>query len=324
MTKTTDAIHQALDSELATEDLYPIREVSRLTGVNPVTLRAWERRYGLLIPHRTESGHRLYSMADIERVRKVTGWIDRGVAVSKVASIIDREVSASQAPAAVTDDAAARSMAGFRDWQAKLVDAVNSGDLTRLDAVYGQVHSTFALATVLRDIALPVWKLFRDSTAPGETSAQWSFLDAFLRGRLFQRIGYPRPGLPTVLLAVMPSPTAGPELEVLCAAALVAEAEANISFVPGLSSYAELTAIAEYSSCDLLVLYGDRAQESDVMNKSLPRMEQAVACQVAAVGPVCEAQPRELQQAGITVLGTDGTDLIARVRGLLLGRLDPK
>ena len=28
------------------EELFPIREVSRLTGVNPVTLRAWERRYG--------------------------------------------------------------------------------------------------------------------------------------------------------------------------------------------------------------------------------------------------------------------------------------
>lgn len=49
------------------EQLFPIREVSRLTGVNPVTLRAWERRYGLIQPARTESGHRLYSMTDIER-----------------------------------------------------------------------------------------------------------------------------------------------------------------------------------------------------------------------------------------------------------------
>ena len=53
------------------QELFPIREVSRLTGVNPVTLRAWERRYGLIRPTRTDSGHRLYSMADVEAVRSI-------------------------------------------------------------------------------------------------------------------------------------------------------------------------------------------------------------------------------------------------------------
>ncbi len=56
------------------EDLFPIREVARLTGVNPVTLRAWERRYGLIQPTRTESGHRLYSLSDIEKVRSILAW----------------------------------------------------------------------------------------------------------------------------------------------------------------------------------------------------------------------------------------------------------
>ena len=37
------------------EELFPIREVARLTGINPVTLRAWERRYGLIQPVRTSS-----------------------------------------------------------------------------------------------------------------------------------------------------------------------------------------------------------------------------------------------------------------------------
>ena len=46
-------------------DLIPIRELSSLTGVNSVTLRAWERRYGLLKPQRTPKGHRLYSMQDV-------------------------------------------------------------------------------------------------------------------------------------------------------------------------------------------------------------------------------------------------------------------
>jgi hypothetical protein len=62
----TDLASQSLNQE----ELFPIREVSRLTGVNPVTLRAWERRYGLIQPTRTESGHRLYSLADIDAVQE--------------------------------------------------------------------------------------------------------------------------------------------------------------------------------------------------------------------------------------------------------------
>src|SRR5689334_25327161 len=75
---------------LEQEELFPIREVARLTGVNPVTLRAWERRYGLIVPTRTDSGHRLYSLTDIERVRSILGWIERGVAVSKIGKLLAR------------------------------------------------------------------------------------------------------------------------------------------------------------------------------------------------------------------------------------------
>lgn len=65
------------DSHTDCEGLFPIREVARLTGVNPVTLRAWERRYGLIQPLRTESGHRLYSSTDIDTVHRILDWIER-------------------------------------------------------------------------------------------------------------------------------------------------------------------------------------------------------------------------------------------------------
>ena len=75
ITAPADSISH-LDSPDCAE-LFPIRDVSRLTGVNPVTLRAWERRYGLIQPIRTESGHRLYSKADIETVNRILGWIEK-------------------------------------------------------------------------------------------------------------------------------------------------------------------------------------------------------------------------------------------------------
>lgn len=67
---------------------FPIREVARLTGVNPVTLRAWQRRYGLLKPLRAPSGHRLYSTTDIEQIRHILHWLEQGVAISQVKAIL--------------------------------------------------------------------------------------------------------------------------------------------------------------------------------------------------------------------------------------------
>ena len=67
----------------------PIREVARQTGVNAVTLRAWERRYGLIVPHRTPKGHRLYSGYHVLRVMNILTWLNRGVSVSQVKHLID-------------------------------------------------------------------------------------------------------------------------------------------------------------------------------------------------------------------------------------------
>ncbi|WP_456295176.1 MerR family transcriptional regulator [Vibrio sp. AK197] len=68
---------------------YAIREVSEMTGVKPVTLRAWQRRYNLIHPHRTEKGHRLYSQAHIDHIRLIQSWLAKGVAIGKVKELID-------------------------------------------------------------------------------------------------------------------------------------------------------------------------------------------------------------------------------------------
>jgi len=78
---------------MSTEDkskkvYFPIGELSARTHVNTVTLRAWERRYGLLQPKRTEKGHRLYSIEDVYRVEKILTMMARGVSIGKVKPLL--------------------------------------------------------------------------------------------------------------------------------------------------------------------------------------------------------------------------------------------
>ncbi|MDG3086134.1 MerR family transcriptional regulator [Vibrio hannami] len=71
--------------------LYAIREVSEITGIKPVTLRAWQRRYGLIQPERTESGHRLYTEANIEKIKLIQSWLVKGVSIGKIKGLIDSD-----------------------------------------------------------------------------------------------------------------------------------------------------------------------------------------------------------------------------------------
>jgi len=73
---------------MQSEPTFNIGDVSQQTGVAAVTLRAWERRYGLIKPERTPKGHRFYKQANIDDIRKIISWLNRGVAISKVADLL--------------------------------------------------------------------------------------------------------------------------------------------------------------------------------------------------------------------------------------------
>ncbi|MDK9756100.1 MerR family transcriptional regulator [Vibrio sp. D173a] len=73
------------------EKLYAIRDVSELTGVKPVTLRAWQRRYNLIQPQRTDKGHRLYRQQDLDTIREIQGWLAKGVAIGKVKGLLGQD-----------------------------------------------------------------------------------------------------------------------------------------------------------------------------------------------------------------------------------------
>ena len=144
-------------------DLLPMRDVVSLTGINPVTLRAWERRHGLISPQRTEGGHRLYTARDVQRIRDILRWTGNGVPISKVGERLagQPEVSAQQ-------------LSAFDQWRASVARASRAFDATALEGIHGQLYTLFPTATVLRHVLMPVWHDLAAGAAPGERS-QWLF-----------------------------------------------------------------------------------------------------------------------------------------------------
>jgi MerR family transcriptional regulator, light-induced transcriptional regulator len=66
---------------------HSIALVSRLTGLSQLVLRAWERRYGVVAPARTETGRRRYSDLDVERLRRLRQLTAAGHRIGDIASL---------------------------------------------------------------------------------------------------------------------------------------------------------------------------------------------------------------------------------------------
>jgi DNA-binding transcriptional MerR regulator/methylmalonyl-CoA mutase cobalamin-binding subunit len=184
---------------------YPIRSVSKLTGIQIDTLRAWERRYGAVTPLRDGRG-RMYTDADVERLRLLRGALRRGHSIGRLASLGDAELR----NLSVDTDASAKVPETPVDGAGTLPEIDTSAldvALRTLDAV-GLDQEISRLAGVLRPLDLlqsalmPLLVRVGDDWHRGRVSiAQEHLISAFVRSVLgsFLRL-YARPDPPARLV----------------------------------------------------------------------------------------------------------------------------
>ena len=148
-----------------------IGEFARRAGVSPELLRAWERRYGLLQPIRSEGGFRLYTADDADRVDRMRRGLDEGLSAAEAAR---RALAQARPAAGLLDDARRRLLA-----------AVRSYDEAALHAVLDEAFAGFALETVLRELILPALREIGEEWERGELGvAQEHFATNLVRERL--------------------------------------------------------------------------------------------------------------------------------------------
>jgi MerR family transcriptional regulator, light-induced transcriptional regulator len=159
-------------------DTGPVRigELSRRSGVSNELLRAWERRYGLLRPSRSDGGYRLYSAEDERRVTAMRENLERGMSAAEAARLALDE-NRGEAPAPDT-----RVLAqGVQQLRATLDRLDEPGAHAALDRLLAEL----SLETVLRDAVLPYLRELGERWARGQVSvAQEHFASRLIEGRL--------------------------------------------------------------------------------------------------------------------------------------------
>jgi len=175
-------------NRLDDSNTYPIREFARLTGVNPVTLRAWERRYGIIRPERTEKGHRFYTNGHIDQVKHILYWLDQGYPIRQVRLLLQEGVE----PDSAKND----------DWlqQQKLVtDAAITLNSQRLDEIWNIGFATYPLAVYYDHCLRPALQTLRVNGNGAINKATHFLLKRRLNSMMIQQQRH-NPG-PPVLVA---------------------------------------------------------------------------------------------------------------------------
>jgi MerR family transcriptional regulator, light-induced transcriptional regulator len=182
------------------ESLLRIGELSRRSGFSADVIRAWERRYDLLRPTRSDGGYRLYSADDISRLRLMRHYLSRGVPTSQAAGLVHRvQTAALDANPGVPAGDVRKALRVLRDSLERFDEGPADRTLERLLGV-------FATGAVLRDVVLPYLAEVGERWACGEaTVAQEHFASNFLEGWMHTMArGWNRSGPHRAVLACVP------------------------------------------------------------------------------------------------------------------------
>jgi DNA-binding transcriptional MerR regulator len=286
-----------------------IGELSKRSGVSPELLRAWEHRYGLLRPTRSPGGLRLYSPADLERVRSMRRHLAEGLAAAEAAAL---------ALGAETSDEATRAPASPAAVRAELAGALDRFDEPGAQAILDRVLAVTTVDTLLAEIVLPYLRELGERWERGEASvAQEHFASGVLYGRL---LGLARGwGLgvgPAAVLACLP----GEQHDLgLIAFGLALHARGwRIIYLGSDAPLDTVEEAAERSAPSLLVLCAVTAERVDPVVEEVRAL--AGRHRLAVGGAAAEHLAPE---DGILLLGGDVTAEATRVAELVREEVTP-
>jgi len=80
------------------QPVYSIGAVAQMLEVPASTLRAWEERYGVIVPHRSGGSQRLYSRNQLELLRFIKRQLESGMSAADAHRVLSQELASGRLP----------------------------------------------------------------------------------------------------------------------------------------------------------------------------------------------------------------------------------
>lgn len=279
---------------------FPIRTVSALTGVSTVTLRAWERRYGLIRPVRTPSGHRLYTHAHVEEIRRVLALVERGIPVSRVRQVLDADAAGR---------ASGQDGGPWTGYQQRMSSAIAALDETALDEVYDEALSLHPVEHVTRRVVLPLLERLGERWQQLDGAiAEEHFFATYLRSKLGARLQHRMRYATGAKIVVACAPGEHHEVGLLLFALEARDAGLRPVLLGADTPLPEIAIAQHRSGADGVVVAVAVDPAEGLFERDLPALVAAVAVPVFVGGAASVRNRRAIVTAGAIPLGSDLED----------------
>jgi len=289
---------QQTEKPIAPGSMLPIRTVATLTGINPVTLRAWERRYNLITPQRTPKGHRLYTEDDVALIKQVLDLLDQGISISQVKPMLE-QTSSQQQVAPFTDAGEV-----WKTYQQKMLGAVERFDEHLLDSAYNDALSLYPVDVVNQRLVTPLLRIIGERWKERKTGiAEEHFFLVYLRNKLGARIHHlnQRSRGPLLILACLPGEYH--EIGLLLFALAAVNFGYRVLILGANTPLDQIPHVLAQRSCDGIVLSGSSRPSRGLFESELAELVGKCAIPVFIGGRIAARHQQKIEASGAVCLG---------------------
>ncbi len=185
--------------------MYTIKQAALRSGVSVPLLRAWERRYGIVVPDRTASGYRLYDDAALARLKTMRRLVNEGWTPSSAAAAVLEDRAPAESPVATVDEG---RPARATDLVERFLEAAARLEAMEVERVLDVMLADGTFEAVADRQLLPALVALGDAWASGrlDVAAEHAASHAVLRrlSAAFQAAGGARPADGSVLVGLPP------------------------------------------------------------------------------------------------------------------------
>ena len=139
---------------------YPIKVVSQMTGLSVFVIRAWEKRYNVVTPERTETNRRLYSENDIEKLKLLNNAVNLGHNIGGIANLSASELKSILGNKPVsspgTSEISNEKLSDTKSILRSSVDAVKSYDGKKLSTILLKASSKMSQPQLIENLIIPL------------------------------------------------------------------------------------------------------------------------------------------------------------------------
>lgn len=215
---------------------YSLGAVSRLTGLSAHVLRAWERRYGAVVPLRTPGGTRRYRESDVARLRRLRTAVAAGHAISEVANASDEELERRLGMTPALPEPALTPV----------LDAIDRLDGAEAERLLGGQLAALGPGRFVRSVASPLLREIGDRWAAGSMCiASEHLASALLRSLLGTCLRTTTAGQQTAPILFTTLPGEDHELGSLMAAVTTAQAGGHPIYIGANLPVSEIVGAAD-------------------------------------------------------------------------------